>query len=108
MNPRPTSEEIYNYYKNANYDPYRIKKISLYDILYKSVQKVAFKIKLNRIKKFKKTGKLLDIGGGQGEFASYMRGNGYNVSMQDSYSKYVGKIKFHSNIDELSSVSFSM
>ena len=40
LNPRPSSEEIYNYYKNNNYDPYRIKKISLYDILYKLVLKM--------------------------------------------------------------------
>ena len=30
-----------------------------------------------------------------------MHSNGYNVSMQDSYSKYVGKLKFHSNVDDI-------
>ena len=65
-----------------------------------------FKLKvINELKQFKKTGKLLDIGGGQGEFASYIERKGFNVTMQDNYSNYNGKIKFHSNLNNINIIT---
>ena len=108
LNPRPNSDEISNFYTNTDYDPHKKRNFSFYDLIYKLVQKVALKIKHGRIIKFKNKGELLDIGGGQGEFAIYMQNNGFSSTLQDNFSNYKGSLKFYSNIDKIKNKFFDV
>lgn len=108
LNPRPNSDEISNFYNHTDYDPHKKRNLSFYDIIYKLVQKIALKIKFSRIIKFKKKGELLDIGGGQGEFAIYMQNKGFSSTLQDNFSNYKGILKFYSNIDKLKNKLFDV
>tara|TARA_B110000467_G_scaffold14473_1_gene12474 strand:+ start:1014 stop:1880 length:867 start_codon:yes stop_codon:yes gene_type:complete len=87
LSPRPEFSEMDSYYKNDNYEPHRAQIKSFFDTLYRWVQKYSLKWKYAHISKFIKSGSLLDIGGGGGEFCSYYQSKGWEVSLQDSNKK---------------------
>lgn len=85
LNPRPTELEIINYYENENYDPHKRKKLSLFNIIYRIVQKYSFNKKLKIINKFVDgKGLLIDIGGGTGDFCKFMTNSGWDTILQDN------------------------
>ena len=86
LNPRPTAGEISTYYNSTEYDPHNVKKNDKWGKLYKWVQKVALRWKFSKIASFYRNGKLLDIGGGNGEFTSFMALKGWDVVLQDNIS----------------------
>ena len=86
LNPRPTESEIPTYYNSTEYDPHNVKKNDKWGRLYKCVQKAALRWKFSKIASFYPNGKLLDIGGGNGEFASFMSLKGWDVVLQDNLS----------------------
>jgi len=101
LNPRPTEDEISQYYENAEYDPHRNKGNSLKDVLYSLVQQVALRFKHFVIILHHQSGNLLDIGGGKGEFAEFMSIKGFDTTLQDNYSNYNGNIEFYNNLNEI-------
>lgn len=89
LSPRPTLETIGEYYTHSSYDPHKAKRNSVFDYVYSLVQSLALKWKFNILQKYTKgirSPKLLDIGGGQGEFCSYFHNQGWQVHLQDSHS----------------------
>ena len=94
LNPRPNVEEISQFYQNADYDPHKKKEDSFFDKVYLGVQTFALNQKYSRIKKIINSGKLLDIGGGLGEFAEFMNSKNFEASLQDNHSNYNGEITF--------------
>ena len=90
LNPRPTEGEIPTYYNSTDYDPHNVKKNDKWGKLYKYVQKAALRWKFSKIASFYPNGKLLDIGGGNGEFTSFMALKGWDVVLQDNISNLNG------------------
>jgi 2-polyprenyl-3-methyl-5-hydroxy-6-metoxy-1,4-benzoquinol methylase len=108
LNPRPNTDEISNFYNHTDYDPHKNRNFNAYDIIYKIVQKLALKIKYNKIKRLKNKGKLLDIGGGKGEFALFMHKKGFSSSIQDNFSYYNGILDFYTNINKINKKYFDV
>ena len=90
LNPRPTADEISTYYNSTDYDPHNVKKNDKWGRLYKCVQKATLRWKFSKIASFYSNGKLLDIGGGNGEFTSFMALKGWDVVLQDNISNLNG------------------
>ena len=90
LNPRPTESEIPTYYNSTEYDPHNVKNNDKWGKLYKCVQKAALRWKFSKIASFYPNGKLLDIGGGNGEFTSFMALKGWDVVLQDNLSNLNG------------------
>jgi SAM-dependent methyltransferase len=83
LNPRPGEGEIAPYYASEEYQPHRMDGSGGMDLAYRAVQSLALRIKARRIEHEQPSGRLLDIGGGQGEFASFMAARGWHVDLQD-------------------------
>ena len=84
--PRPPEDEIGRYYESEQYMPHFDKGSSLSDLAYRIVRGIMIGKKRKWIERFTgmKNGRLLDIGCGTGEFAAYMRDNGWEVTCVDS------------------------
>jgi 2-polyprenyl-3-methyl-5-hydroxy-6-metoxy-1,4-benzoquinol methylase len=67
-NPRPYSNELGNYYKSNDYISHSNTTKGFINYTYQAVRKYTLLKKLQLISKFYKTGSLLDIGCGTGEF----------------------------------------
>jgi len=90
LNPRPTESEISNYYHSTDYDPHNIKTNDKWGKLYKLVQRGTLRWKFSKIAPFYLNGKLLDVGGGSGEFTSFMALKGWDVVLQDNIANLNG------------------
>jgi len=104
LNPRPDETEISKYYTSEEYAPHLEKTTNFTDKCYKFVQMFTLRWKHRKISVFKKKGKLLDIGGGQGEFCRYMQNNGWNVLLQDNTSQVL-KNADNSGIPTITSIN---
>lgn len=67
-NPRPDENKLGDYYKSENYISHSNTNKGFINSAYQAVRKYTLLQKLKLISKFYKTGKLLDIGCGTGEF----------------------------------------
>ena len=85
LNPRPNSEEISQYYNSDDYDPHILSSYNFRSILYRYVQKFLFRWKLYIINKHYVKGRLVDIGGGVGNFVKYMSKKGWDVLLQEKF-----------------------
>ena len=83
LNPRPSEDNISTYYKSPDYDPHNFLKNNKLGKIYKLVQWAALRWKFKKISSFHQSGNLLDVGGGNGEFATFMAIQGWNVFLQD-------------------------
>ena len=72
LNPRIDVKNIGSFYRNNLYDPHNSSEVNYWNKLYNIVQSCKMIWKYNKIRKFKKNGRSLDIGGGKGEFAAFM------------------------------------
>ena len=100
LNPRPTESEIGAFYKHPEYEPY------LGDgLLYRMVQNWALRWKYKKISRTNNRvkGKLLDIGGGQGGFCSYMKKKGWDTTLQDP-NDVVGNRKNNNDLKTIRSL----
>ena len=90
LNPRPDIQQISSYYKTSNYDPHNTLNKDGWGKMYRFVQQITLRWKYNKIAAIQSSGRqLLDIGGGNGEFAVFMASKGWNVVLQDSISEVV-------------------
>jgi len=87
LNPRPSEANISTYYKSPDYDPHNLLKNNKLGKIYKLVQWAALRWKFKKISSFHQSGKLLDVGGGNGEFATFMALQGWDVFLQDKIPK---------------------
>lgn len=80
-NPQPNIEEIAKYYQSNNYISHGAKKFSVFDKLYKLVQKFSLRWKTKIIRNLiGSTGKVLDYGCGTGDFLSTCKSIGYQIN----------------------------
>ena len=86
LNPRPSEQNISEFYNSHEYDPHNLSKIKKFGKIYKLVQWVALRWKFKKICSFQQSGNLLDVGGGNGEFAAFMASQGWKVVLQDKIS----------------------
>ena len=105
LNPRPDSKEIVTYYKSTNYNPHNKFSNTLWTQIYKFVQSITLKWKYNKIHNFISHRRLLDIGGGNGEFAKYMVSQGWHVVMQDKVSNISSDNNSYQFIQNLNGIS---
>ena len=103
LNPRPTELQISKYYKSLNYDPHNDRGDFL-STIYKIVQQIMFYWKYQIIIKYSKFGTMLDIGGGKGEFASFMNKKKWNVSVYDKFIDLNIKETHFKKINNLDSI----
>lgn len=78
-NPVPGPDAIGRYYRSEDYISHSNTSKTLRDSLYQIVRKRAVKQKSALIRKWSRSGQLLDYGCGTGEFASYMASRGFKV-----------------------------
>ncbi|MDD4602413.1 MAG: class I SAM-dependent methyltransferase [Bacteroidales bacterium] len=79
VNPRPTREEIGNYYLSDDYISHDSDKKDLLSNVYRLARKFAIRKKYGIIKKENSPKRLLDIGCGTGEFLKYCQEQGLDV-----------------------------
>jgi len=106
LNPRPDCKNISSYYRSSNYNPHNKFNNYIWSKIYKYIQSIALRWKYKKIYNFITRGKLLDIGGGNGEFAEYMFTQGWQVVMQDKISDISlenNSYKFVKNLNEINS-----
>ena len=83
LNPRPNKFDIIKHYDHHDYLPHNK------NIFISLAQSITFRWKYYIINKFIKFGKIIDIGGGKGEFCNFMIKNGWKekIYMYESSSK---------------------
>ena len=95
LNPRPDCQQISSYYQSSKYDPHNIINGDGWGKMYRFIQQVTMRWKYNKIVSIKPSGRVLDIGGGNGEFAVFMASKGWDVVLHDTISEVV-----YRNIDK--------
>ena len=78
-NPRPETQHLGNYYKSEEYISHSNSSKGFINYTYQTVRKYTLLKKLQLISKFYKTGSLLDIGCGTGEFLNTCKNARWNV-----------------------------
>ena len=78
-NPRPSEENIGEYYKSSNYISHTNQSSGLFGFVYQFLRNRALTLKRSWIEKYAKPAKLLDYGSGTGEFLNYMQEHGWSV-----------------------------
>ena len=87
LNPRPSEKDISKYYDAVVYDPHKSNSLTLFDRIYNFIKILAFNRKYKLIKNlYKIEGKHLDVGGGKGDFCSFMKKNNWDTMNQDTSS----------------------
>jgi 2-polyprenyl-3-methyl-5-hydroxy-6-metoxy-1,4-benzoquinol methylase len=80
VNPRPDKFEIGRYYQSDEYISHDAKSMNLVNRIYKIARVFSVKNKFKIVCKHSRTGKILDIGCGTGEFLSYCKTRGFNIT----------------------------
>ena len=91
LNPRPDSQQISSYYQSSKYDPHNTINKDRWVKMYRFIQQITIRWKYNKIVSIKPSGRVLDIGGGNGDFAVYMASKGWDVVLQDTMSGVVDR-----------------
>ena len=94
LNPRKTEEKIFKHYNLNNYHPNN-RSSSMFGCLYKFAQRLNNEFKLKIIKKYFKTGKALDFGGGDGQFNAFLTKHNWLV---DTYEPYIKSRLFRGKV----------
>ena len=87
LNPRPDNQQISAYYSSSRYDPHNTIINDGWAKIYRFIQQITLRWKYSKITSIKPHGRLLDIGGGKGEFAGFMASKGWKLVLQDSISR---------------------
>ena len=98
LDPRPTIADIGAFYQHSGYDPHTAQSQSLIQRLYRFAQFFTMTWKFRLVQKNATGQTLLDIGGGQGEFVSFVKRQGWKVALQDSSTEAL-ELARHSGVD---------
>ena len=98
-NPRPKQKDIINYYDSPEYISHTNKKKGLFNLLYQSVRKYTIHKKTALVKSLIKTGGVLDIGCGTGEFVNSCSKNGLTAEGVEPSEKAVKEAKTNYRIN---------
>lgn len=115
-NPRPEVTELGKYYKSDEYISHSNTSKGLINYLYQTVRKYTLLKKLQLISKYFKTGTLLDIGCGTGEFLKMCKDAKWNVigiepdetTRKNAIEKYGLNVKSEESIQQLNESSFDV
>jgi 2-polyprenyl-3-methyl-5-hydroxy-6-metoxy-1,4-benzoquinol methylase len=102
-NPIPLPSDLAAYYDSPDYLSHKVSKFSLTGFIYNQLREINLKGKYKLISKFKKNGKILDIGQGTGEFLNFMQKKGWEtkgVEPNESARKFAIKNYNLSVVDE--------
>ena len=103
-NPRPKEEYIYKYYQSKDYISHSSTKKGIINKVYHLVRFYQFYKKRSIIRRVsnKKTGKILDIGCGTGDFLKYMHSSGWETDgvETDLGAKLIAEKKLGKKIEE--------
>jgi len=96
LNPRPEPESISNFYQEDGYQPFlsQKEKKSLFDKTYDLARIRMLLAKRKKVEKFQKTGEILDVGCGTGEFLNEMKKNdwrAFGVELNADAASYARK-----------------
>lgn len=80
VNPRPDKDDIGRYYQSDDYVSHGIEKSDLMSRVYRQARVFSIRNKYRIVKNYCQTGRILDVGCGTGEFLSYCRKKGFEVS----------------------------
>jgi 2-polyprenyl-3-methyl-5-hydroxy-6-metoxy-1,4-benzoquinol methylase len=80
VNPRPDKNEISRYYQSDDYISHDAGKENIISRIYKIARVYSIKGKFQIVKRYFKSGNILDIGCGTGEFLSYCKSKGFTVT----------------------------
>jgi 2-polyprenyl-3-methyl-5-hydroxy-6-metoxy-1,4-benzoquinol methylase len=78
-NPRPSENDLHRYYESEEYISHSAEKKSILAKAYSAVRKIAIKQKVELLKSLHKSGSVLDIGCGTGEFLNACKTSGYKA-----------------------------
>lgn len=78
-NPIPKPDKLPEYYNSPDYLSHKVSKWSLTGFVYNVLRNINLARKFKMLSRFSKTGKILDIGQGTGEFLNYMKQKGWEV-----------------------------
>jgi SAM-dependent methyltransferase len=116
-NPRPSISEIGKYYQSDQYISHSGEKKGLIYKIYDIVRDFSIRQKLNLIKKYHKSGKLMDLGCGLGYFLNGIKldktFDGLGVDISDDAVEYVKNtfginVKNESELDNLDKHTFDI
>ncbi len=77
--PQPDFTTIMDYYNSNEYTSHNTDSFTLKNFLYKHARNIALVSKLRMIRKYFKTGRLIDFGSGTGEFLNHCNKSGWDV-----------------------------
>ena len=115
-NPRPNENELGKYYKSEEYISHSNTNKGLINSLYQTVRKYTLLKKLQLISKYYKTGNILDIGCGTGEFLNICKKAKWNVlgiepdenARKMAIENYGVDVKDENSLNHLSETSFDI
>jgi 2-polyprenyl-3-methyl-5-hydroxy-6-metoxy-1,4-benzoquinol methylase len=87
VNPRPDENEIGRYYQSEDYISHDSQRVNLISRIYKIARVFSIKRKYKIVAAHSRTGMILDIGCGTGEFLYYCRSKGFTVEGIEPNSK---------------------
>ena len=111
-NPRPTHEQLPQFYESDKYISHSKHSNSLIGLLYKLVRRYAIKTKLDLLESYLKPGDLLDFGCGTGEFLKYAKSRHWEVSGVEpdadarKFAAELSNVTIHSDVDQIEGSKF--
>ena len=106
LNPRPTINDIAKHYNNQNYQPHS-KKYNFISLFYKIAQIFNNKSKISLIEKYSKKSRLLDFGGGDGQFSSFMSNKNWDTYYFEPHLDKKHKNHIH-NLSDINRFTFDV
>jgi len=86
--PKPSADELEEYYDSPNYISHQTKAKSLKDQIYQGVKSIMINRKKRLIMGYKREGKILDVGAGTGEFLDAFEKKNWKKTVLEPSAKF--------------------